>query len=44
MTETEQYLVLIFEEEKPINCIESLLGVVDMNMVQNYIKIQRQLH
>jgi Zn-dependent protease len=44
MTETEQYLVPIFDENKSTNCIESLLGVVDMNMVQNYIKIQRQLH
>ncbi|MEY4936477.1 MAG: hypothetical protein RIS64_2836 [Bacteroidota bacterium] len=44
MTETEQYLVPIFDEDKSTNCIESLLGVVDMNMVQNYIKIQRQLH
>jgi Zn-dependent protease len=44
MTETEQYLVPIFDESKSTNCIESLLGVVDMNMIQNYIKIQKQLH
>jgi Zn-dependent protease len=44
MVETEQYLVLIFEANQATNSMESLLGVVDMNMVQNYIKIQRQLH
>jgi Zn-dependent protease len=44
MTETEQYLLPIFDENIETKSVESLLGVVDMNMIQNYIKIQRQLH
>jgi Zn-dependent protease len=44
MTETEQYLLPIFDENNEIKSIDFLVGVVDMNMIQNYIKIQRQLH
>ncbi|MEO0043009.1 MAG: hypothetical protein RL329_2457 [Bacteroidota bacterium] len=42
MSETEQYLLPVFEPDAAQNR-GNLQGVVDMNMIQNYIKIQKQL-